>query len=91
MVCKRLKIIQAELFHHFRQSPASLVIAGGQGKEVPLNLDRFSYVGANDFQKILVDFSFLDNREDGDVQPFLKNLPCIRSKTPSADIHHMGR
>ena len=50
MVRKRLKIIQAELFHHFRQSPASLVIAGGQGKEVPLNLDRFSDVGANDFQ-----------------------------------------
>ena len=91
MVRKSLKIIQTELFHHFRQSPASLVIAGGQGKEVPLNLDRFSYIGANDFQKIMVDLSFFDKREDGDVQPFLKNLSCIRSKTPSADIHHMGR
>src|SRR3712207_8338384 len=52
-VAERLDMRDLELAHHLDQPPPALVVAGGEGIDVALDLQRLSHIGAHDAQQVL--------------------------------------
>jgi hypothetical protein len=91
VVAERLEMADLELAHHVDETPAALVVAGGEGVDVALDLERLAHVGAHDPEQVLVHRAGARQGHDRQRQPFLEDLPPVRAHAEPADIDDMHR
>ena len=85
-----VEVVEAELVHHLDEAAAADVVAGRERVGVADGIDGKARVGADHRHQRLVDLAFLDQAQEGNVQPLHEHVGGVGTEADAADVDEVA-